>query len=470
MTGAPCFRPSTCPARPVVRLAALLRHVSLGASRSPAGRSSEGCSSARLPICAGARPRPSHIRALRVPTSPPAGFGSSCPERASTGPRGPHPSLIRETSRAYRVLVWPRSAPSRGIRPRFVSPALGNPVRLAGSRGPCTPPERGSLPANAGPCPSRSFRTLARAGSPRAQGPPRSSGNTSRLPDMPSRGPGTRIRELPQKLVPRLLERHFLQERVIGVEQDRPRPSRRVESEYLVRLLDANRFPVGPIRPREFHGCRHLEQGHRVLDFLRLLRAQLNLLGRFVPRPGKFELRVPGVVEPLVEEDVEVASGRLLNRLLEIIRFDVLARELLHVLPDRLPPQVVTEFVPHHVQHVRALLVRVAIEHVGWFEELHRDDRPLVILARFLMVAVPVRLELHERGLFAEEVFPPQDLEVRGEGFVQPDVAPRAAGEEITEPLMGELVGEEPFRSIVLVRLLVREAVLGHGRSEEHTS
>src|SRR6059036_2551958 len=67
-------------------------------------------------------------------------------------------------------------------------------------------------------------------------------------------------------------------------------------------------------------------------------------------------------------------------------------------------------------------------------------------------------------GVLAEEVFPPQDLEVRGEGFVQPDVTPRPAGEEIAEPLMGELVGEEPPWPVVLVRLLVREAVLGQGR------
>src|SRR5436309_1496291 len=147
-----------------------------------------------------------------------------------------------------------------------------------------------------------------------------------------------RVRELPQQLVPRLLECHLLQERVVGVEQDRPRASRRVEPEDLVRLLDANRFPLGPIRPREFHGGRYLEQRHRVLDLLRLLRPQFDLLRRFVPRPGEFELRVAGVVEPLVEEDVEVPSGRLFDRLLEIVRLDVLARELLHVLPDRLPP------------------------------------------------------------------------------------------------------------------------------------
>src|SRR5436305_10808409 len=40
-----------------------------------------------------------------------------------------------------------------------------------------------------------------------------------------------------------------------------------------------------PIRPGEFHGCRELEQRHRILDLLRLLRAQLDLLRRFVPGP-----------------------------------------------------------------------------------------------------------------------------------------------------------------------------------------
>src|SRR5207245_5573447 len=44
----------------------------------------EGCSSARRPQFVGARPRPSGTRAPQAPTSPPAGCGSSDPERAST--------------------------------------------------------------------------------------------------------------------------------------------------------------------------------------------------------------------------------------------------------------------------------------------------------------------------------------------------------------------------------------------------
>src|SRR5207245_5541677 len=57
----------------------------------------------------------------------------------------------------------------------------------------------------------------------------------------------TRVRELPQELVSRFLERHFLQDRILGVEQDSARSPRRVEPEHLVRLLDPYRFLLSPV-------------------------------------------------------------------------------------------------------------------------------------------------------------------------------------------------------------------------------
>ena len=136
----------------------------------------------------------------------------------------------------------------------------------------------------------------------------------------------------------------------------------------------------------------------------------------------------------------------------------------LHVVPDPLPPEVLAEDEPHHVEDARGLVVRVRVEHVLVVVVLRRHDRAAVRLR--VLLEVPVRLLVHHpvELVLSELGLEPHGVEVRREPLVQPEVVPRFRREEVPEPLVGELVCEEALGPVVGPRVRVYEAVLDEDR------
>src|SRR3990170_2576631 len=170
----------------------------------------------------------------------------------------------------------------------------------------------------------------------------------------PRDGP-VRVLQLEQEFLLALLERELLQDPVLRVEEDRVglRGARHEE-----RLLGAGHFdPLPPRLPLrvELDLHRRGEERGEVLHLLLLLHRERDEPRFLVVLPGDLELGVARLEEPLIEELVQVPARRLLDRLLEVRRLHVPDRVALHVVADRIPPELVPQDEAHHVEHARGL-------------------------------------------------------------------------------------------------------------------
>jgi hypothetical protein len=188
---------------------------------------------------------------------------------------------------------------------------------------------------------------------------------------------------------------------------------------------------------------RQPEQRRRALDGLDLLDPHLAQPGRAIPAGRDLELGVAGPGDPLVEEAVEGAPGGLGDGAREVAGLDRAVAVLDQVVAQARPEAGVAELAPQHVQHPRALLVEVVIEDVDRLVVDPGRDRPPVAVAVLGEVHLEPLVELEVGGVAALVVRAPDVLGVGGERLVEPQLRPPARRDEIAEPLVGQLVGEQ---------------------------
>ena len=267
-----------------------------------------------------------------------------------------------------------------------------------------------------------------------------------------------------QQFVLLLLESKFLQDPVVRVEEHGIRLRRAADEERLLGAGDVDPFlPDFVLRVQlDLHEGR--EERGEVLDLLLLFHREGNELCLVVVLPGDVELRVAPLEEPLIEELVEVSAGGLRDCLLEVVRLHIPQRVALDVVANPLPPQLIAEDEPHHVEHTGGLVVRVRVQHVFVVVVLRGDDRAAV--RPRVLLEIPVRRFVHDplELILAEFSLEPQRIEVRGEPLVQPEVVPRLRRDEVAEPLVRELVREQAFGSVVRTSVRVHEAVVDEHR------
>ncbi len=116
---------------------------------------------------------------------------------------------------------------------------------------------------------------------------------------------------------------------------------------------------------------------------------------------------------------------------------------------------------------------RAAAVDVPGEEEVHRSpvhavhDGPAVLADVRRDVALLHVPHLGAKLFDAAVVLGEETPQVRGEAFVQPDVRPVAAGEEVAEPLVSGLVGDETRLRRVAASSFVDEAGVGQRRRRD---
>ena len=111
-----------------------------------------------------------------------------------------------------------------------------------------------------------------------------------------------------------------------------------------------------------------------------------------------------------------------------------------------------------------ALLVEVAVEEIERRVVVLADDRPPVAAVRLAHVRLEIALEAVVVLVAPEVLLAPDVLEERREPLVEPALVPGAARDEVAEPLVRELVGDEIVGRDVERGALVEQDVLVHRR------
>ena len=110
----------------------------------------------------------------------------------------------------------------------------------------------------------------------------------------------------------------------------------------------------------------------------------------------------------------------------------------------------VSECPADGVQRECAALVDAIVEHVGRPRIADHD-----VAGQFgEALAMPHRALV---GTAPAGLLRPQPLRVAGDSFVQPDVAPTTHGEAVAEPLVCELVRDEPLTAVRAVDVVASE-------------
>jgi hypothetical protein len=157
----------------------------------------------------------------------------------------------------------------------------------------------------------------------------------------------------------------------------------------------------------------------------------------------ELQLGVAAAEHPLVEEAFERAPRYRLERAHQVVRLDDAVRVFRQVAAHAGEERVVAELAPQQVQDQRAFFVKVAVEQVDRLGVVAANDRPRIAGVRLRQVRLQIALNAMVVFIAAQAVFALDVLEVGGETLVQPGVRPVAAGDEVAEPLVGELVGDQ---------------------------
>ena len=260
----------------------------------------------------------------------------------------------------------------------------------------------------------------------------------------------------------RLVEPHLCQQPVFRVETDRARllVQRKVE---LLQPFGDDYLPVDPAaRRRKADLRRQVEEPHLLIDLVNLLHAHPGQPVHLVPAVLDLEFGQPAVVHPLVEKAVEGAPRKRFDHRVEIPGHRAPQRMPLHIGPNAFPVQRLAELGAQHVQHPPSLGIGPVVELLVGIGVIPEHDRPTV-LAVAHPAAVPVHLV--EQAVRAVEVPLVQILVVRGEPLVEPHMAPVLAGHVVAEPLVGQLVGDQPVGAVHVLGLRSVERPVGqHGQ------
>ncbi len=109
----------------------------------------------------------------------------------------------------------------------------------------------------------------------------------------------------------------------------------------------------------------------------------------------------------------------------------------------------------------RALFVEVAVEQLDRIAIDVAHDRAAVALAVLIEIAADDLEDVALVFIPAAARFHPDRFEIGREAFVEPGLRPIAAGDEIAEPLVRELVRDERFAREIEVRALVVQRAVG---------
>src|ERR1700722_19769913 len=128
------------------------------------------------------------------------------------------------------------------------------------------------------------------------------------------------------------------------------------------------------------------------------------------------------LVHPLVEEKIEVATRRLLERALQVLRNDVGAAMPRAIEVQRFVKQIVAGDAPQHVQHQAALLVEMPIEQIDRIAITVTYDRAAVMIGVLVEIAFAILPDVPRELVGPEILLAPERLEIRREAFVEPCV------------------------------------------------
>ena len=238
-------------------------------------------------------------------------------------------------------------------------------------------------------------------------------------------------------LLLRLRKVHFLQQTVSLVSNDHQWGRIRGEGERLLRMF--NPYLVQHLRPRRGHFDpeREAEDSCETVHRLLLPDFEMEQAGIVIPFLRHFQDGESCLIQPLIEEPVEILSRSILQRELQLVRLGArigIPREI-----GMKPPVecLIPKQVAKHEEHPRPAFVEVCAFVAAAHDRVasvlpvvppdpERRCDPLILL-----------LILSLRCLRVEP------FEVRGESFIQPEMPPVAACDEIAPPLVRQLVGDD---------------------------
>src|ERR1051326_7035517 len=121
-----------------------------------------------------------------------------------------------------------------------------------------------------------------------------------------------------------------------------------------------------------------------------------------------FKLGIAAAIEPLLEECIELMTGRLFKRDPQIVRLDGLKCVLMEIVFDAFEEGFIAENMAQHIDDESAFLIGMTVKQLDRVMVMIKDDRATAfaeILAQILVVVD----EAIERGLVgAERVFAPE--------------------------------------------------------------
>src|SRR5579875_3700150 len=116
-------------------------------------------------------------------------------------------------------------------------------------------------------------------------------------------------------------------------------------------------------------------------------------------------------VDPLIKKIVQIATGGVLEGLLQVLGDDVLSPMANRVKLERLEKKPIAEQAPKHVQHQAALFVQMAVEQLDWRLVAITHDRPAIMVAVLGQIALTILLEVPSEFVRPQILFAPQRLE-----------------------------------------------------------
>ena len=196
---------------------------------------------------------------------------------------------------------------------------------------------------------------------------------------------------------------------------------------------------------------QHEAEGRRALvDVLRLLDSHLQPAGLAVVADVHLELGRARPVAPLLEEPLQAESRDLLHDVPHVVCLHGVESVAGHELLEGREEDLVSHHHPQHVQDRRALRVGVGRppKHLPGVLVDRRDHAELVgrLVTAGDPVTAPDRVEV---AVLPVAVLRPECPTVGREAFIDPDVRPALAGEEVARPLVRELMGDQALHVAV---------------------
>ena len=180
---------------------------------------------------------------------------------------------------------------------------------------------------------------------------------------------------------------------------------------------------------------------------LRLLDVDLEPFGLRLPFGFDEQFRIAGPFGPVVEEAFERQAVQSLERFAKVRCLGGLIGHDRAVTLETSEEVFVAQSRTKHVQNPRAFWIHAVVKHRTWVWIMSVDDRSS--LRRSGPCGDAVFQHVPVSFVTAQSVLCPQRFAVRGKAFVEPQVRPVFARDEIAPPLMSQFVSDQPVGSAV---------------------